>query len=904
MSGTIILKKPVAFYNKKLKIEKGFFLHLGKAVVSLKTGNISVAVKDVLSAISGLKLADTNEEKAYLLILRSLGRTCFSIVKEHRSLFPDTSLAQKMSLEYDVEEKLENLNIEIDLSFFDNPQGQKFLEAFIELFEEWLVLTGIEKIRAENLTLSFARKFAIEVMAEWHSNEDFYLSISEYLNSPFKNYNKERLKKEQYLNRLTNYYTSAVPGDETGMTLKNLYVEPDFKIFRECLDKKTREKNKENKESFWKLNQYDNIHNLIYDFVDHKIENLYELENKTAKCLLVLGYPGQGKTSLCSKVLYDLIEIRQQLNTNYYLIKLRDISDTKELINNPITAITRFLSEREKQTFDATENNLVLLDGLDELYMKDGLSNNDIREFCRELGHLSTDSLADTKFIVTSRYGYVNIEALKKNQHIVVTLDEFDESRQKTWVQNYMRFYPDSNLTPEKIDHINKNIEHVSELIRQPILLHLVSKVEIDYEKLSNRTDIYNQLFNSLIERKWDKTGQIDNLEGLTKVSLRNYIRDIALAIFQSDFEYIRKRDLENLQATQTFLSKLKTKNIEGSLKSIMISFYFQEVQKDTTDVKVEDHNTSYAIEFLHKSLQEYLVAEKIWYGFLKLIYKDQDDEYIISNWEDALLHISKLLAPKLISEEITSYLKELIENHQNTAQKEELKKRMQFFFEDFLKVSFYNPLKDSTNTIESSLHMFYGFWTVLAKLNAEDNLVSDEYQDNFVKLLKWTTSYKRLSFNLSYLNLDFSTLSNIDLTDSILKNMKFENTSFNKILLGSSHIINITFHNSSFLHCDFEYSHISNCHFFVTQMYQCDFFEAYVRNCTLTDEFFHNSLFVDVFFIDCNFENVTMESIDKLKHCYKIINPKNLNTEIRATLPKEIFEEDEENESWKIYAD
>ncbi|WP_420572534.1 NACHT domain-containing protein [Kordia sp.] len=894
MSGTIILKKPVSFYNQKLKIKKGFFLHLGKAVISLKTGNVPVAVKDVLGAISSLKFTETTEEKAYLLILRTLGRTCFSIIKEHHVLFSETSLAKKVSLEYDVDEKLENLNIEIDVSFFENPQGQDFLEAFITLFEEWLIASGIQKIRAENLTLSFARKFAIELMAEWHSNEDFYLSISEFLNSPFKNYNEERRKKELYLNKLTKYYTSVVPGDETGMTLANLYVEPGFKIFRECLDKDTQNRREEKSESFWKLDQYDNIHKFIYDFVDYKIENLYELESKTAKCLLVLGYPGQGKTSLCSKILYDLIEIKQQLNTNYYLIKLRDISDTKELINNPIKAITNFLSEREKQSFDATENNLVLLDGLDELYMKDGLSNNDIKEFCRELGHLSTDSLANTKFIVTSRYGYVNIEALKKNQHIVVTLDEFDESRQKIWVENYMKFYPKSNLTPEKIDHINENIEHVAELIRQPILLHLVSKVDIDYEKLSNRTAIYNQLFNSLIERKWDKTGQIDNLEGLTKVSLRNYIRDIALAIFQSDFEYIRKRDLENLPATQTFLNKLKTKNIESSLKSIMISFYFQEVQKDATDTKAEDHNTNYAIEFLHKSLQEYLVAEKIWYGFLELVEKRSNGEYFISNWEDALFHISKLLSSKLISKEVTDYLKELIKNHEDTDQKEELKKRMQFFFEDFLEISFYNPIKDTTNTIESSLHIFYGFWTVLAEVNMEENLIPEASQDTFVKFLSWATFNNVLSFNLSHQEISYIIFKNTDLTDSILKSMQLNDISFNRILFRGSHIINISFDKSSFLHCDFEHSYISNCSFHVIQMYQCDFLEAYIRECVLTDMFFYTSLFENTIFVDCDFQNVTMESIENLKGCGEITNPKNLDPKIRAALPEHIFKEDE----------
>lgn len=892
MSRSIILKKPIAFYNRKLKIKKGFFQNLGKAFISFKSGNIPTAIKDLLSAVANLKLAQSNDEKAYLLIIRSLGTTCFKIIKEHHELFSKTSLAKKIMLEHEVDEKLEGLNMEIDASFFENPQKQGFIKDFTKLFEEWLVSCDIERIRVENLTRNFTRQFTINVIDEWHNNSDFYLSISDtLLKSPFKNYNNEKRKKQLYLNKLTNYYTSVVPADEQGMTLANLYVEPDFKIFRECLDKKTRKKNEYNRESFWKLDQYNNIHSFIYDFIDHKIEKLYELESKTGKCLLILGYPGQGKTSLCSKVLYDLIEIQQQLHTNYYLIKLRDISDTKELINNPIKAIANFLSEREKQSFDATENNLILLDGLDELYMKDGLNNSDIKEFCRELGHLSTDSLSDTKFIVTSRYGYVNIEALKKNQHIVVTLDEFDKNRQKTWVRNYMKFYPDSNLTPEKIDHINENIVHVAELIRQPILLHLVSKVEIDYEELSNRTDIYNQLFNSLIERKWDKTGQIDNLVGLTKVSLRNYIRDIALAIFQSDFEYIRKRDLEKLPATQTFLSKLETKDIQDSLKSIMISFYFQEVQKDEKDIKVEDHNTSYAIEFLHKSLQEYLVAEKIWYGFLELIDKRSNGEYFIVTWESALLHISQLLAPKLISKEVTDYLKELIENHEDTEQKKELKKRMQFFFDDLLEVSFYNPLKDTTNTIESSLHIFYGFWTVLAKLNVDENLILEKYKDTFVKLLKWTTSYETLGFNLSYQDLSSTNLDGLNSFNIIFSNINFSNTTLRKVSFRVKGIFNTNFNSSYIYQSDFIHIKIKNCSFKNTMIRLCDFSSSVFIDCQFHDDMFIDSSYKGAIFSECDFNDVTIKSIDCLKGNIQIINPKNLDSKLRKALVDKIEE-------------
>ncbi|EDP94560.1 pentapeptide repeat-containing protein [Kordia algicida OT-1] len=886
MSGTILQKKTINYYKKKLKIEVSFFKNLDE-FLNNDSSEVKTIEKDLLP--NNLKFKNLVEGISYVFIFNSLIKTYCYIIANNRELFPEVNHIEKQNLIEKFEGKFENLEIEIDTNFFRNPSDSKTLKNFILLFKEWLIASKITNNQIKNITSNFERIFMLSMIQEWISRQSYYSQIeSIFINSPFIDYTEERELHELYILYLTNYYISIILGDEKGMTLANLYVEPSASIFKECFTKETQKYLYHKEEVFWTLESYKSIHDIIYDFTKNTIKDKQSLENPNVNCLMILGYPGQGKTSLCYYTLYDLIESKKENSTKYYFIKLRNISETKELINNPIKIISSFIKDIHEIEFNRKDKNLVILDGLDELYMKEGLNSNDIDEFCRELGNIST-LLPDTKFIVTSRYGYVNLERLKKNEFIILSLDEFDNERQQEWVDNYRIFHPESNLDLNQLDYINRNIPHVSELIRQPILLHLISKVKIDYDALSNRTDIYNKLFDSLILRKWEKKGQIENLRGLTKISLRRYIRDIALSIFQGDYEYIRKKDLEELPSTQSFLNKLEKDNLKDSLKSIMISFYFQEVKRKKTDTFEED-SSNYAIEFLHKSLQEYLVAEKIWYGFLELIDKRANGEYFIDTWQDALAYISEILSPKIISKEITEYLIELIQNEDDLQLKIDLKNRLSLYFNSFLNVHFYDTNQKSKNNIESSINTFYGFWTIFSHLDIDKNYISPQYKETFVQLLKWSLSKRHLYYNLSYQNLSHSNLNGVNFSEVSLLHTNFshcalQGASFHRAFINKSILYNSELQRVDFSHAEIYDTNLTSCEFMNSNLSYTNF-----QKCNFSNSDFLKCFYLNTYFDSCDFSAVGNISKTDFYLCDKVIRPKNLS--IINSIPQEKLKE------------
>src|SRR5690606_20754905 len=89
-------------------------------------------------------------------------------------------------------------------------------------------------------------------------------------------------------------------------------------------------------------------------------------------------------------------------------------------------------------------------------------------------------------------------------------------------------------------------------------------------------------------------------------------------------------------------------------VKDLLVSFYFQEVQRDTEEKRRSDDHDLYAYEFLHKSLQEYLVAEKIWdtchETFLE---KDKYGDFKIQKPKEAYEIIAPLFERKVLTQEV-----------------------------------------------------------------------------------------------------------------------------------------------------------------------------------------------------------------------------------------------------------
>ncbi len=377
--------------------------------------------------------------------------------------------------------------------------------------------------------------------------------------------------------------------------------------------------------------------------------------------------------------------------------------DHKAFLNNPFDAVAQHIEKIERIPFHE-ENTLLLLDGLDELSMSAGLNNEEVNDLLHRLIK-ELNNRPTLHCILTSRYHYFKVATLDRQPVWVAKLAALTVEQQQQWLEKYRPFKEDLRLTAQQLQNISKqeNYKHLAELLTQPILLHIVAQVNFDVQQGGNRSKIYEQLFTVLCEHSWNKQAIERYKEDFTPIRLREYISEVAYQIYISEFDYIRRNDLENLNATKEFREDCMQTNQNPSeaLKEVLVSFYFKDKEKTKEDNEESDKEL-YAIEFLHKSLQEYLTAEHIWRSicneFLATQKKGGKQDYAINKGIDALRTIWEIGSHKGLSYEVFDYLMEVIENDQTT-DKKTLTERLSFFIDELLQQQFIYEHKDGKTT-------------------------------------------------------------------------------------------------------------------------------------------------------------------------------------------------------------
>ncbi|MBK6784808.1 MAG: hypothetical protein IPG79_14355 [Saprospiraceae bacterium] len=98
-----------------------------------------------------------------------------------------------------------------------------------------------------------------------------------------------------------------------------------------------------------------------------------------------------------------------------------------------------------------------------------------------------------------------------KDDFPIIHIDTLTEEQQKKYLIKYNKVVKlkDKILVENinKLNNINRNIKYLSikELINQPIFLNLIFFNDIDISIGGNKSAIYDQLFNDLIHKSWDK---------------------------------------------------------------------------------------------------------------------------------------------------------------------------------------------------------------------------------------------------------------------------------------------------------------------------------------------------------------------------------------------------------------
>ncbi len=698
-------------------------------------------------------------------------------------------------------------------------------------------------------------------------------------------------EKEQYL---INYYKHIeddfikipVLNNDKNMTLNDIYIEPTFEFLSNHLKK---EKDKYyNQFTTAKDNQ--SIHSFIYTYLNNKLScNNEQFQSKNSNIVLILGQPGQGKSSFSKKFMFDYISKKFDTKEQVFLLRLRDISNSSHLLDNPIDSLSEKLNKIIGFTPNFEDETILLLDGLDELTMKEQLVSSKIDDFLETLISCLKD-YPKLKLIITSRTLYVNLEKLEKrlkDDILTLHLKAFDLEKQKLWLEKYKDFYPYATLTYEILDELHKNeTNHILELISQPILLHMIAELNFPKDDLinnTNRAKIYDEMFTKIIYRSWENDRKHENLKGIEPEDIRELLREIAFAIYKSDFEYIHKSKLEKLPFIKEFYEKLEidvnknTEELDGILKGVLISFYFQEVNKNSEDDGEDSNN--YAIEFLHKSLQEYLVAEKIYDEVLRLISKDKK-KYFIKDYKGVLEIVWELFSSKTISIEIQNYLIEIIKNG-NQEQNIELAKRMASFLGELFEKDFiyqYN-LDTDINIMQKTFDVFYGYWIVLINLGLNENFINEKFSEKYNKYIIYLMKDNLESMGMGtiirnsyHLNFNCQMISNAYWVGSFFQNINFSNSTLIQIDFTSCYFSNMIFKETIFKNCNFSHAHfdylsfvetkINNCYFTDLSLNEISFSNSELKKVNFMNAKMNKTNFSNCEIIECNFINAKLEGI------------------------------------------
>lgn len=553
------------------------------------------------------------------------------------------------------------------------------------------------------------------------------------------------------------------------------------------------------------------------------------------------------------------------------LIKLKNIKEPNDLKNK---SFKEMVKENTRLEIENLDDYIVVLDGLDELAMKTGLSTSDIELICQKFSRESTT------IIITTRHGYLNFDTFTDKNIAVIELKELDKTQQLSWLEKYKTTYPNIKLSNETIEKFHKDEDkHILELINQPILLHMIAKMNIENIEELNKTTLYSEFFEILIKRKWENDAHtLSNLKGIDQEEysrvLKNMLKELAFEIFNSENEYIQKYEFEKLESVKELQKLLSEKNhnesLKSNLKGVMVSFYFKEVKKDEEDFNPEEKNEHYAIEFLHKSLMEYMVASYI-YDYLKdnfLETKRSSGKYIIDDGKDALEELWYLFHQKQISNEVINNLVEIIEEN-NQDINDEMAKRFDKFLpylieKDFLlksDIEDNNPIKKAKNT-------FYGFWEVLTSLDNKNHMPEDKNLKQ--KLFNEFVSKNRIKSNLD--------LSNIHISDKTLYLLNSCKIDFNNTFLIRVNILsNIEFTYDVYLE-NLEFIFNSTIHDIT--FYKLEFMTGIsliLERCVFDNIDFGNYLRSQIIFKFCTFincKNIDIEEMNKndslFIHCTK----------------------------------
>jgi len=291
--------------------------------------------------------------------------------------------------------------------------------------------------------------------------------------------------------------------------------------------------------------------------------------------LFITAPPGCGKTSLISKIAHDKVQ-----DKHIYFINMADMRHAE--IN--LKAICEKLSINKKDLIKS----ILILDSLDEALQHSENCDEVLSELSDEFGDY------EIRAIITCRSNLLTSNEVRSSFEI--KLQGFDTHQAVLWLENYAKYNPDFPLDDWKYTatHMNSSL---SQVLLIPLILYICVIRKIPITKVNSIGTLYDILFDP-------KDGQVAlpiyrsnaNYRSSEWSLLRNVISDISVIMHQKGF--VDESDITE-----------ENKRLLG-----------RDLYMDSS---------SGQLRFIHASMWQYFVAERIYKHLKDLRTKDDIQAFL-----------------------------------------------------------------------------------------------------------------------------------------------------------------------------------------------------------------------------------------------------------------------------------
>ena len=518
--------------------------------------------------------------------------------------------------------------------------------------------------------------------------------------------------------------------------------------------------------------------------LEQEIESF--INYKRISNMLIKGVPGMGKTSITS-----WIANKYRDDDRIIILRFRDW-EKEELEKGLLKAIYHTLECKKVDLNDK----VLILDGFDEIK-----SLNSRKQLLYEFFNEILD-IKNIKIIITSRLGYLDSVCFQNEFELL------------PFHINYIKLFY-RKITGTELDE-RKICDENLDVLGIPVILYMAIMSKIDITKKTTKPELYNRIFaeeGGIFDRFSYKGNAYDEGSHLlrNRENIRKYLkflREIAFIMFEKDNLSLTKKECK--------IPELEFQGDKISILEFPIKHLFESIE--------------FNIEFIHKSILEYFIAEYIFREIHGKINKNMLKEELAGVLGD-------LFKRNILSEEILEFLKYRVRNSELNEKFDIVKDTFQLMLKDGMTYYINERYK---NIIECEIKVFVNMLEII-HLWAIKNVFS----------LTNNEMEKFLKFNFMYFNLN---LALIDLSKAYLSR-----TNLSKAYLVRAYLVRVYLSEANLSGANLGRANLSKADLRGANLSGANLSGAYLRGADLSKAYLVRAYLVRVYLSEANLSGANL---------------------------------------------